>query len=43
MFFFPMQLSNWDMDKYKLILQLLSAGLIILMLVYVGLSSKENN
>ncbi|WP_371801958.1 hypothetical protein [Candidatus Lokiarchaeum ossiferum] len=43
MVFLPMQLSNWSMDDYKLILQLFSAGLIILLLVYVGLSSKENN
>ncbi|UYP46415.1 hypothetical protein NEF87_002700 [Candidatus Lokiarchaeum ossiferum] len=43
MVFLPMQLSNWSMDNYKLILQLFSAGLIILLLVYVGLSSKENN
>ncbi|MHA1767469.1 MAG: hypothetical protein ACTSWX_06295 [Promethearchaeota archaeon] len=40
--FFPLKLSDWDMDQYKLILQLLSIVLIVVLLVYIALSSRDN-
>lgn len=40
--FFPMKISDWDMPQYKLILQLLSVVLIVVLLVYIALSSRDN-
>ena len=41
MFGFFLKLSDWTLDQYKIILQILSGILIIIMLVYVGLSNKK--
>ena len=38
--FFPLKLS-WTIDQYQLIMQLLGVVIIVIMLVYVGLSSKN--
>ncbi len=40
--FFPLKISDWDMEQYKLILQLFSIVLIVVMLVYIALSSRDN-
>ena len=40
--FFPLKISDWDMDQYKLILQLFSIVLIVVLLVYIALSSRDN-
>ncbi len=40
--FFPLKISDWDMDQYKLILQLFSIGLIAILLIYIALSSRDN-
>jgi len=38
--FFPLKLS-WTIDQYQLIMQVLGVVIIAIMLVYVGLSSKN--
>lgn len=40
--FFPFKISDWNMDQYKLILQLFSIVLIVVLLVYIALSSRDN-
>lgn len=39
---FPLKLSDLSVDDYTLTLQLLSVFLIIIMLVYIGLSSRDS-
>jgi hypothetical protein len=40
--FFPLSLSDLTDKEYSLTLQLLSIALILIMLVYIGLSAKES-
>jgi len=42
MFFLPMKLADWGMDNFKLFMQIFSVVLILIILVYVALSSKDN-
>ncbi|MHA1585048.1 MAG: hypothetical protein ACTSVU_05725 [Promethearchaeota archaeon] len=42
MFFLQLSLADWGMDKYKLVLQLVSVVVIVAMLVYIALSSRES-
>lgn len=37
---FLLKLSDWGLAKYKLVLQITSVVLIIILLVYVGLSNR---
>jgi hypothetical protein len=39
---FPLKLTDLTADQYVLTLQLLSVFLIIIMLIYIGLSSRDN-
>jgi len=41
--FFPfLKLSDWGMEKFKLVVILFGVVLIIIILAYIALSSKEN-
>ncbi len=42
MYFSLLKLADWDMDKYQLVLQISSIVAIIIILVYVVLSSKNS-
>jgi hypothetical protein len=37
-----LKISDWTMDDYKLILQVLGFFLILIMLVYIALSSRDS-
>jgi hypothetical protein len=37
----PLKITDWSMDQYELTLQVLSVILILIMLVYIGMSSKD--
>jgi hypothetical protein len=38
---FPIKITDWTVNQYELILQVLGVFIIVVLLVYVGLSSKE--
>ena len=38
----PLKITDWSMDQYELTLQILSVILILIMLVYIGMSSKDS-
>lgn len=41
MFFNPLKLADWNIDQFRLRLQLLSVLVIIVLLVYIVFSSKD--
>mgnify|MGYP006311768805 CR=1 FL=1 len=43
MFGWILGMSDWGLGKYKLILQILSVFLIVLMLVYMRLSNRNKD
>jgi hypothetical protein len=40
--YLPIKITDWSTNDYELYLQLLGVLVIIIMLIYIGLSSKES-
>jgi len=38
---FPLKVTDWTLDEYELYMQLLGVFIIVIMLIYIGLSSRE--